>query len=258
MMIFIAVFILTPQKNSIEQLHLAVASNFAYTVKQLNVVFIKQYPKKIQIILSTASTGKLTTQIRNGAPYDIFLAANKSHPVRLINEDLAYQQSLMKYATGQLALVAHQSTGNSVFVNLQSGNIEQLALANPKTSPYGNATLLWLTAQGLSKNQFSILTAENITQSWQFFESGGADAAFVSLAQILQAEHQYPYWLVQADEPNQQLSKIPYTFDQQAIDQFAVILKSTHHLILAQSYLKFLGTDQAKSIIKQSGYRLNP
>jgi len=230
-----------------QTLHVAVASNFAQTLKEINIAFQRQYSQPIKFIVTTASTGKITTQIRYGAPFDVFFAADKYHPQLLIKEQLAKNASLTRYAVGQLALVSHKIQGQSALENLSSGSIHHLAIANEKTAPYGKAASHWLKEQSLSENAYTLLTAENVSQAWLYFENGGAEAAIVSLAQVLQSTHSYPYWIIPSSDLNKHL-----------LEQFAVILTASQQADLSQNYLQFLESDTAKSIILKYGYRLNP
>ena len=225
-----------------EPLHIAVASNFNITAKLLTQAFNKLHPTRI--IISSASTGKLTTQIRYGAPYDIFLAADRKHPNLLIEENLAYKNSYTPYAQGQLALISKQPVAESAQATLavlDSNSI--VAIANPKTAPYGFVAMKWLSHSGFNEDAFRYIKAENISQTWQYFQRGGADAAIVAMSQILQANiSQQQYWL------------LPQSINQE-LQQVAVILKTAHQKEISQLFLTFLTSDKAQEIMRQTGYR---
>jgi len=223
-----------------KELHIAVASNFASTLKLLVQSFNKTHP--LQVIISSASTGKLTTQIRYGAPYDLFLAADKAHPQILINEQLADENSFFVYAQGQVALISKEHHGDSAVATLNSDKIKQLAVANPKTAPYGLIAKQWLDANGFSKTSFQYITGENINQTWQFFQKGGVDAALVALSQIVQSpKTEQPYFLLPKDY-NRHLT------------QAAVILSSATEPEVAKLFLTYLKTAEASEIILRAGY----
>lgn len=221
-------------------LHIAVASNFHTTLKLLSKLYSEKHPTAFTI--SSASTGKLTTQIRFGAPYDIFLAADKKHPALLIEEQLAFDDSKYIYAQGQLVLISKIESGNSALNIIQSGQIKQLALANHKTAPYGFVANAWLEQSAIENPSFQRITSENVSQTWQHFQHGGVDAALVVLSQVLLSKNNpYPYWLL-PEKYNQQLS------------QSAVILSSTKNKDAAELFISFLKSKAAKALISEAGY----
>lgn len=229
-----------PSNNEISTLHIAVASNFKPTLTKLVKLYQQSHPEKI--ITSSASTGKLATQIRYGAPYDIFLAADKAHPLLLLNERLALADSMEIYATGQLVLISRLEDAATPSELLRSGTVKQLAIANPDTAPYGTAARHWLNQKGLHDQGFKFITGENINQAWQFFQKGGADAAFVAYSQVLLSnEGNYRYWIL-TEKASQQLK------------QAAVILTGTKNLGSARRFMQFLLSAEAQNIMAEAGY----
>ena len=231
-----------------QSLHIAVASNFNSTAKLLTQTFNKLHPTKI--ILSSASTGKLTTQIRYGAPFDVFLAADRTHPELLIKEKFAYKNSRTLYAQGQLALISKRPIANSSQTTLAAlatlaalENDSIVAIANPKTAPYGLVAMKWLLLSGFNEQSFRFIKGENISQTWQYFHRGGADAAIVAMSQVIQSQvSKDHYWL------------LPQSINRD-LQQVAVILTNTHRRETAQLFLDFLRTEKAQNIIQQAGYR---
>ncbi|PCJ48020.1 MAG: molybdate ABC transporter substrate-binding protein [Gammaproteobacteria bacterium] len=227
-------------------LHIAVASNFNSTLKLLLGSYTTKYSTKhdINIIVSSASTGKLTTQIRYGAPYDIFLAADEQNPKLLIAEDLAFKQSAYVYAKGQLAFITKITSATSALDALGSGHIKLLAIANYKTAPYGKVAKSWLEDSGYSDSVL-LITSENISQTWQHFQQSGVEAGLVALPQILLSNTNQSYWL------------LPETVNRR-LTQVAVIIKSTKNRLIAEHFMTFLKSKQAKEIIVKAGYKLDP
>ncbi len=229
--------------NRNQNIHIAVASNFASTLRLLRSAYIEDHPS-VEIIISSASTGKLTTQIRYGAPYDIFLAADILHPQLLIDENLALKASLQVYAQGQLALITHKAQGSSASIHLHSGKIRQIAIANSRTAPYGMAATQWLNEEGFDEQSFLYIKGENVNQAWQFFSQGGADSALVSLSQIILAESTHPFWILSNKDKKQLI-------------QAAVVLKQGKNNEQVQKFMAYLRTKKALNIIEESGYRVN-
>ena len=223
-----------------QTLHIAVASNFTTTLKKLVLKYSENHT--VKIIISSASTGKITTQIRHGAPFDLFLAADSTHPKLLITENLADQRSFYAYAKGLLALISHKGKAKSAKAALQSGDIKLLAVANEKTAPYGSAAQNWLLQAGFSKHSFQYIKGENVNQAWQFFKNGGADAALVAVSQIILAKNNnLDYWIVSDKSQHQ-------------IIQALVLIKESKNHIIAKDFIQFMKSSQAKKIIQQAGY----
>lgn len=226
----------------LNRLHIAVSSNFHTALKSLSKLYSETHPTTI--IISSASTGKLTTQIRFGAPYDIFLAADERHPDLLIAEGLAFSDSQYTYAQGQLVLISKILTAKTALEVIQSGHIKQLAIANHKTSPYGFIANIWLEQSRVQGSTIQKITSENISQTWQHFQHGGVDAALVALSQVLLSQNNSSaYWLL-PEKLNHQLT------------QSAVILTSTQNMPAAEKFMTFLKSQTAKEFIYNAGYRL--
>lgn len=227
-----------------ESVHVAVASNFHQTLRQLTPLF--EQTSGHSLVISSASTGKLYAQIRHGAPYDLFLSADAYRPQQLINDGLAHAESLQTYAIGQLALWTRNDKipETDLVQLLNSGQFNRLAIANPKTAPYGVATKQTLEALGLwEQTKNKIARGENIGQTFQFVASGAAEIGFVSLSQIrLLKSAQTHLWLV------------PHTL-YNPIEQQMVLLKRGSTNPAARAFMNFLASDQAKAWIVKSGYR---
>lgn len=227
-----------------EEIRVAVASNFLMPLKQISKVYERETGVKVRI--STGSTGKLYAQIVNGAPFDIFLAANRREPERLEKEGFAQNGSRFTYAIGKLALwdprgIHHQTSINEV---LNGGDFKRLSLANPRTAPYGIAAFSVLRQFKLDKtNKIKILRGENISQAYQYVATGAADLGFVALSQ-LKARGEIKlgrYWLV--DESLHA-----------PILQQAVLLNKSSHKSDANKFLNYLKGDQGKVMIQNFGY----
>lgn len=167
-----------------EEVKVAVAANFYKPMIALIKVYEKTSADKI--ILSAGSTGSLYAQIKHGAPFDVFLAADQRRPLALAKEGLAQQKSQFTYAQGQLALWSlNPDILNNTSEILHTGIHSRIAVANPKTAPYGAAAAEVLKAQGLySKLQDTLVQGNNIAQTYQYVSSGTIPLGFVALSQV--------------------------------------------------------------------------
>jgi len=232
-----------------EQVTAAVAANFAGTMKQLKPLFEQQSGHRL--VTSFASSGTLFAQIHNGAPFDVFLSADEQRPQQLISDGLALADGPFIYATGLLVLWSSQvelidPQGNILRDgHWQQKGIRHIALANPKTAPYGRATLQTLeTMQLVDATKPYRVTGQNIAQTFQFVASGNAQLGFIAQAQVLALpeSERGSYW------------NVPKTMHS-PIQQMAVMLKRGAENNAAQAFLKFLQSPQAKNIIRARGYK---
>jgi molybdate transport system substrate-binding protein len=147
----------------------------------------------IEVDATFKSSAALTTQIENGGPFDLFLAADMSFPKRLMDEGLADaagsadSSTPILYARGTLVLWEHKDTHLPPSLDLlRSPELKRLAIANPERAPYGRAAVAALTSLKLyDELKPRIVTAENIAQAAQFAYSGNADAGLISLTSAL-------------------------------------------------------------------------
>jgi len=242
MMFRIIACVLTLGLNAVyaDTVHIAVAANFTQPIKTLKTRF--EDTTRHQLIISLGSTGQLYAQIKNGAPYEVFLAADTKRPQLLVEEGEAVAESLVTYAIGQLILWSPKPD----FVNdtvLKTGDFQHLAIANPKTAPYGAAAVQVLEKLGLwASLQPKIVQGENITQTYQFVVTQNAELGFVALSQY-QGGKQVggSHWL------------IPQAY-YDPIEQGAVLLTQGTNNPAAQAFMTFLTRDEARDIIQSFGY----
>ena len=227
-----------PAPGDAGTISVAVAGNFTTPFKEIARRFEEQ--TSIHVIPAFGSTGKLYAQIRNGAPFDAFFAADMNRPLRLEENDLIIPGSRITYAVGKLVLWSPDTTINPEKV-LKSGKFERLAIANPVLAPYGEAAEQVLTSQGLlDRYQDRLIRGENISQAFQFVSTGNADLGFVALSQL-----QIPgnpasgsSWLVP-----QSLYK--------PIVQQAVLLTYKDD---AKKFMDFVTSPEIKALIQEYGY----
>lgn len=228
---------------SAEELYIAVAANFTKPIKPIKSLFEKESGH--QVIISSGSTGQLYAQIKNGAPSEILLAADRKRPEKLINESIAVKGSLFTYAIGQLVLWSSQAdlidqTGQI----LNHDKFKHLAIANPKTAPYGTAAKQVLEKLGLwERLQDKIVQGNSITQTYQLIATGNAELGFIALSQYETTieKSRGSHWLV-----DQTL------YD--PIQQGAVLLKKSENRPAAQTFIEWLRSPPALQIIEEFGY----
>ena len=226
-----------------DEVQVAVAANFTAPAKQIAVDFEKDTGHKA--VFAFGATGKFYAQIKNGAPFEVLLAADDSTPAKLEAEGAAVAGSRFTYATGKLVLWSAKPG----FVDdqgkvLEKGDFKHLAIANPKTAPYGAAAVETLTAlKLLDAVEPKFVQGENIAQTHQFVLSGNAQLGFVALSQVIDNGKigAGSAWVVP--------SKL-----HQSIHQNAVLLNAGKGKAAAEAWLDYLKGDKARAVIKAFGY----
>ncbi|KAB0562955.1 molybdate ABC transporter substrate-binding protein, partial [Pseudomonas palleroniana] len=166
------------------EVQVAVASNFTAPIQAIAADFEKDTGHKL--VAAYGATGQFYTQIKNGAPFEVFLAADDTTPAKLESEGDTVKGSRFTYAVGTLALwSAKDGYVDSQGQVLKHNDFQHLSIANPKAAPYGLAATqvldkLGLTAQVKSK----LVEGQNITQAYQFVSTGNAELGFVALSQV--------------------------------------------------------------------------
>ena len=226
------------------EVRVAVASNFTAAMKIISENFSKETGYKV--INSFASSGKLYAQITHGAPFEIMLSANSLYPQRLVQEGLAISETSRTYAIGKLVLWSASDLNPAELKNkLEQNDFQHLAIANPKTAPYG-AAAMQVIEQFVPANVITgkLVLGESISQTLQFVHSGAADLGFVSLSQIraLKKKGETPKsWIV------------PQHF-YTPIEQQMVLLSKSENNSVAKAFYDYLQRQSARKVIKQLGY----
>ena len=219
---------------------IAVAANFLNPARQFAAAYEKASGQRVTVVFG--STGKLYAQIRQGAPFDVFLAADTERPQRLIDANYALSASKFVYATGRLALWQPAAT----VVDAQSVwrfPVPFIALANPALAPYGRAAInaLAVLADGRTSVPQTVL-ADSVSGAFSMVASGNAQAGLVALSHLMAANiDPSEYWLVPTD-----LYK--------PIAQMAVLLKQAEHNATAQGFMAFLSSASVQAQLPALGY----
>lgn len=223
----------------------AVAANFTAPMQKIAQAFEQETGHKA--LLAFGSTGNFYAQIKNGAPFQVLLAADNETPARLEKEGLVLAGSRFTYATGRLVLWSKKpGLVDDKGEVLRTGNFEKIAIANPKLAPYGAAALETLSKLGLlTALQTKFVQGENIAQTHQFVSTENAALGFVALSQVYADGHitQGSAWVVPANLHT-------------PIQQDAALLIKGKDNPAASAMLGFLRGDKAHSIIRSFGYEL--
>ncbi len=224
----------------------AVAANVSYAMPELIKTFHKIYPGiKVQVLLG--SSGKLTTQIREGAPFEVFLSANMKYPKYLYKEKMTITKPVV-YAKGSLALLSSRKKDFSKGIMLlREKYINKIAIANPKTAPYGKAAVEALKKASLYKKVKSKLVyAQSVSQAVAY-SIVAADIGFVAKSSLYSKKMLKYKKGVNWIEVNQKL----YT----PIKQGIVLLKNSSKQ--AKEFYDFILSKNAKKIFKDFGYKVS-
>lgn len=224
-----------------DEIRVAVASNFRYAIEDLAPRF--EQATGHEVILIFGSTGKHFAQIQNGAPFDIFLAADELRPRMLEEDGITVSGSRFIYAIGKLVLWSADSDVAVDSERLIAGDYRFLALANPTLAPYGRAARQTMRKLGLWETAFPrIVRGENVAQAYQFVVTDNADLGLIALAQIRipGVGNAGSHW------------EVPPTY-YDPIRQQAVLLKDTP---ATRAFAAFLRETDTTAIIQSYGFDL--
>lgn len=219
--------------------HVAVAANFTDAAQEIAARFAETTGH--EALLSFGSTGQLYTQISQGAPFDVFLAADAKRPARAIEDGYGVPRLAFTYAVGRIVLWSPDAGTVIGEETLRKGDFAKLAIANPETAPYGKAAMETIEALGVFEAvRGKLVQGNNIAQTFQFVETRNAELGFVALSQLMGMQTG-SRWLVP-----QELY--------QPIRQDAVLLSSAETNEAAKAFVDFLQGPEARAIIERYGY----
>jgi molybdate transport system substrate-binding protein len=236
----LAILLTAAADSDADEIKVAVATNFVGAMNALAERF--EETSGHTVLVSSGSTGGHFAQIKNGAPFEAFFAADSERPRLLEAESVAVPGSRFRYAVGRLALWSRRSgyvdAGGKV---LETGDFRHLAIANPELAPYGAAARDVLTGRGLwDRLRARVVTGQDIGQAHSFVQTGNAELGFVAWAQLKQPGRDISgsYWLV------------PESLHR-PIEQEAVLLRDVS---AARAFLEFVKGPEGREIIRSYGY----
>lgn len=226
-----------------DEVQVAVAANFIAPMKLIAADFEKDTGHKA--VLTSGATGKFYAQISNGAPFEVFLAADDETPARLEKEGAAVNGSRFTYATGKLVLWSAQpGVVDAQGEVLKKGGFKKIAIAAPKLAPYGAAAVEAISKLGLQAAlESKLVQGESIGQAFSFVSTGNAELGFIALSQVYEGGKikSGSAWIV----PESLHSPIR---------QDAVLLAKAKDSKAAAQLMAFLKTDKARAVIRFFGY----
>jgi len=228
-------------KSQPNKLTIATAANMQYAMEDIIEEFEKETGVKCNMVVS--SSGKLTAQIIEGAPYDVFFSADLRYPNMIYESGLGHSLPVV-YAKGALVLWSNEITDLSIEL-LTSSNIEHIAIANPKTAPYGLAALNVLDHYKISDTlKTKLVYGESIAQVNQFVLTQSAQVGFTAKSVVLSRQLENKGNWKDIDPKTYELIK----------QSMIVVNRNQEQLQLATRMQEFVLTDKSKNILEQFGY----
>jgi len=229
-----------------QEITVAAAADMNAVLPELAARYTKQTGQVVK--LSFGSSGNLTNQIRNGAPFDVFFSADEEYPKQLVADGLAIEDSLYRYAVGRLVLWVPKESALDLqklgMMALLDATVKKVAIANPQHAPYGRAAEAAVKHFGIyDQVALKLVLGENVAQAAQFVESGNAQAGLIALSHALapSMKKKGRYWTVPLDS-------------YPTLNQAAVVLSQSKRRDAAQEFLKFVRSSESVSLLRSYGF----
>jgi molybdate transport system substrate-binding protein len=230
-----------------KSINIAVAANVSYAMPQLIDEFHKLH-KDIDVKVVLGSSGKLTAQIKHGAPFDLFISANMRYPQSLYSDKIAITTPKI-YAQGALVYLSVKRRDFTKGIEiLTQPDISKIAIANPKTAPYGKAAIEAIKSSGIyDKIAKKIIYAESASQT-VIYTTKATDIGLIAKSSLYS-----PHLSIYKKGINW-IDVDPKLYN--PIDQGMVILKRGEGSKKVKSFYDFMLSDSAKMVLKRFGYIL--
>jgi molybdate transport system substrate-binding protein len=226
-----------------QTLRIAAAADLQPVLPALVAQFKKKTATKVEV--SYASSATLATQILNGAPYDLFLAANRAFPQKIVAANLALESEPITYARGSLVLWARRGILHNLLSMqaLTDASVHHIAVADPLHAPYGAAAMAAIQTLGLTSTlKPKLVFAENVAQAAEFGESGNAECALISKTMAITPVMRQAGRFV----PVPRNSYPP-------IEQGAVVMRNSAHQQAALDFLRYLQSPGGRALLVVGG-----
>lgn len=242
----IVVVQLWPQHLKAQDLAVAAAANVRFALEDIEKAF--EAKTKLKVEINYSSSGKLSTQITQGAPFDVFVSADEEYPLGLQKAGMT-ANSPKVYAQGTLVL---WSTQPELVLKpdgkiLLDARVNKIAVANPRTAPYGRAAIEWLKKKGLyAKVESRLVYGESIAQTTQYILAGACEVGLTAKSMVMAEEMRGKGKWVDIDPKHHE-----------PIRQAAVITSygQKQHPTASRKFFDFLFSGEAKKIWKKYGYQ---
>ena len=228
-----------------QEIRIAAAADLKFAMEELSEQFQRQTGTKVNA--TYGSSGNFSSQMRNGAPFDLFFSADIEYPRRLEAAGLAVQGTLYEYAVGRIVIWTPPDAKVDVVKHawkaLLDASVKNIAIANPEHAPYGRAAVAALQKAGIYESvKNKLVYGENISQAAQFVQSGNAQAGIIALSlAISPAMRSGKRWEIPTDM-------------HPALEQGAVVLKSATNKEAARAFLEFVKSTSGRVILAKYGF----
>jgi molybdate transport system substrate-binding protein len=245
-LLLVAILLIAISSATAQDLTVAAAADLSSVLPEIAAQYKKQTGQEIR--LSFGSSGNLTTQIQNGAPFDIFFSADEDYPKQIIEQGLGEKETLYRYAVGRLVVWVPKGYLSNFKLRgiaaLDEPSCKKIAIANPKFAPYGRAAEAALKRSGIYDAVAArLVIGENVSQASQFLESGNATCGLIPLSHALKMKSLGEYWAVPLDA-------------YPPLNQAAVVLTRSRQKAAARKFLDFVRTSEATSLLNRYGFSL--
>ena len=241
-------FLLASTFCSAQEITLAAASDLQFAFQDVAARFQKETNHPVK--LTFGSSGNFFSQIQNGAPFDVYFSADIDYPKRLEAAGLAEPGTLYEYATGKIVVWAPSGSKVDVSKGLQAlldSNVSKIAIANPEHAPYGRAAVAAMKHENIyDKVSSKLVLGENISQTASLVASGGADVGIIALSLAV----------APSVKSKGQHAEVP-TDAYPAIEQAAVILKSSENKDIARQFMAYIKTPAVQTILRGYGFSVS-
>lgn len=218
------------------------AADLQFAFTEIAQLFEAETGHKVTLVFG--STGQLAQQIENGAPYDLFAAANIEFVDRLAQKGLVLPETVALYARGRIVLAVNRAAGvtAATLTDLRAPEVQRIAIANPEHAPYGRAAREALQAVGVwEQTQEKLIFGENVRQTLQFIQTGNAQVGIVALSVANVPEIR---WTLIDDALHQPL------------DQALAVVSSSQHPTVAGEFARFINGPSGRPIMQHYGFLL--
>src|SRR3954462_585775 len=230
-----------------DEINVAAASDLTFAMKELAANYEKETGTVVKV--TPGSSGNFFTQIQNGAPFDLFFAADIDYPKKLEAAGLGEPGTLYQYATGKIVMWVPATSKLDVSKGLAlllEPAVRKISIANPKHAPYGRAAVAAMTKQGIyEKLTDKLVFGENISQATQFVESGNADVGIIALSLAIAP--------AMADKGR--YFEVPQDL-YPPLDQGVIVIKASQKKEQAKQFLAYLKKPQSVALMQRYGFKL--